>query len=116
MCDFVDGYCDVWINRWIRARKARPCMACKEVIEVGDVYHKHEDLYDGAWQRWHHCARCWKMLVALESHLDDREIGVDPYLNCGEIWDDPPDDVVALAFMSHAEIASAAEKEAGSVI
>ena len=40
MCDLSEGYCDVWIERWIRARKTHACMACRESIHPGETYHR----------------------------------------------------------------------------
>ena len=109
MCDLADDMCDVWDGRWIRARKERPCMACSMKIVPGSVYHRQDSLYDGSWTRWSHCARCWKIVERLIADSDE-PIAIDPNLNCGEIWDDPPEDIAALAFMLPAEIAAEAER------
>lgn len=85
-------------------------MACSLVINPGDVYHMQENLYDGSWDRWRHCARCWEMFEHILNNSDDI-IAIDPYLNCGQLWEDPPDRIASLAFMLPEEIAAKAEKE-----
>ena len=97
MCDIADGTCPVWESRDVTARKAHTCMACKEAIEAGATYHRVDSLYEGRWEHWVHCARCWRMYKAIDEHVD-RDLVVDPYLNCGEEWDDPPEHVAWLAF------------------
>jgi hypothetical protein len=97
MCDEADGACDVWRSRDVTARKPHKCMACRETIAPGHRYHRVDSLYDGQWSRWVHCARCWTMWSAIRD-VADWDSYVDPYLNCGEAWDDPPEHVARLAF------------------
>lgn len=100
MCDEADGQCQVWDGRWVRARNQHECMACDEAIATGATYHRVDSLYDGAWSHWVHCARCWRIWEAIESRAreDGDFVAIDPRLDCGEVWDGPPEDVAALAF------------------
>lgn len=98
MCDYgEDDETDVWVFEWIKARKQHHCCACDEPIEPGHVYHSYKALRDGVWSRWIHCARCWYMCKKLWARNDGAAINLE--LNCGEVWEEPPEDVAALAFM-----------------
>lgn len=61
MCDLDDfdgETCEVWTNTWHRARKPRPCQACKQTISPKEKYLRHFDLYDGAVNVEYLCAVC----------------------------------------------------------
>lgn len=92
---------------WRRARKEHRCVACRETIRRGDRYHRTVQAYDGTVDESRHCARCWFMCEALWA---DGVESVELDLNCGEIWDDPPDDVAALAFMSPSDAQAKIER------
>lgn len=102
MCDIADDSCDVWREREIVARKAHTCMGCDEPIQPGHTYHQVVMMYDGMWDRWAHCLRCWAMFDAIADKLR-KETGcipaIDPQLDCGERWENPPDAVAELAFL-----------------
>ena len=97
MCDLgYDEVTEVMVDSWIKAAKAHPCMACKESIPVGIVYHESKRLADGDWHRWKHCVRCWRMCEALWQRNGGECI--DMGLKCGEVWEQPPDEIAELAF------------------
>lgn len=88
-------------SRWSRARKPHTCRACAEAIEVGDTYHVTTLLnesgcrYDRYVETVKHCARCYSMIEALWR----RGVKVVAFgLDCGEVWESPPEEVAALAF------------------
>ncbi len=98
MCDLDDengptASKEVWQN----ARKPHKCHACKETIRVGDRYHVLSGIWDGTPRSFKHCARCWTMLEELPE-------GAQLDLNCGQIWESPPDHIAALAFALPGEI------------
>lgn len=106
MCDGSDGYYDVEDGDWRTARKRHECCACSETISPGHRYHVHSGLFDGAWERHKHCARCWTMLEAIVARATD-PVRMD--LGCGLRWEDSfgdlPDHVAALAFALPGEAA-----------
>ncbi len=88
-------------RRYLVARKPHACYACGEAITAGSRYHFDVEICDGSLQSFKHCVRCWKMVEALWRtgiHW------VDFSLACGEIWDDPPPEVAALAFALPGEV------------
>jgi hypothetical protein len=91
---------DVWVREWRRARKEHECCACAEAIRAGERYHLTRQLFEGSWDEWKHCARCWAICEALwASGRDSIEYG----LNCGELWERPPPEVERLAFLTREE-------------
>lgn len=101
MCDDVDIETPtVFLERWRRARKPNACTVCREPIRPGERYHHSTGLWDGVWMSFKHCARCW-LLFCLTSERTggDADLGLD----CGEVWDDPPEGVAALAFLTPGE-------------
>ena len=96
---------DVYNERRVKARKPRPCDACKETVPRGVHYWRVATLYDGRWTTINRCWRCQKIHL----HLRDRGDATPDYLwpderlNCGEEYrdhwgDDPPEEIAALAF------------------
>ncbi len=86
-------------------------MACDEKVSPGQHYHRLDSLFDGTWDHWKHCLRCWAMLRAIEEKMREQgeySVALDPCLDCGESWadnfGDPPSDVAALAFALPGEI------------
>ncbi len=101
MCsDDYDDVATVAAHEWRRARKAHDCCACDEGIRPGERYHYTSQLFDGSWQSWKHCARCYAICTALWA---DGAGAIELELNCGEVWDDPPPEVARLAFLTRAE-------------
>jgi len=99
MCDFDEPSVDLG-RKWRKARKAHVCFACHEPISPGHYYHHSVMIFDGGIDVYKHCARCWMMIEALWAETGEAvEFGLD----CGETWEDPPDDVAALAFMTPEE-------------
>jgi hypothetical protein len=90
-------------HEWRRARKRHECVACDEGIERAELYHLTRQLYDGSWDTWKHCARCYAICKAL---WNAGAGGIDLELDCGEVWDDnfdPDPNVERLAFLTRAE-------------
>lgn len=72
MCLVVDGSCDVWDEREVRARKVHRCRLCGCAIAVGVVHHRIGALSEGRW---------WTTRV----HLDCHELAKDLQLEvCGQ--------------------------------
>lgn len=97
MCDYDGDGADVVLrSAFVTARKVHKCFACRERIKAGDRYHIEQGKWDGEFTTYKHCLRCWSMVQALWriKGLTFVEFGLD----CGEIWDDPPESVAALAF------------------
>lgn len=107
MCCEADEHWDVFDERRVKARKRHECVACTDPIEPGHFYMKTFTLLDGDVGGWKHCLRCHTLYRRL---LKDIEYNawVDERLNCGTSWHDafgeePPEDVVRLAFLTPAE-------------
>lgn len=87
--------------RWSRARKLHECCACEETIRVGDTYHVTTLLHDNGcrYDRYvetaKHCARCYTMIEMLWQR--GAKV-IDFKLNCGELWESPPEETASLAF------------------
>lgn len=109
MCDAPDEYSDVWNEKQRKARVEHTCCACKETIRRGDVYRVTSSLYDGSWDTWAHCLRCAAMLDALGKR-DGGTSAIAMELDCGVVWEDPPPEVAALAFLTKDEIQALAVK------
>lgn len=86
------------------ARKAHACDACRRTIRPGDVYTRVFILFDGTKRTVKRCLVC----QAIHHHLRQlcpNEVWPDERLNCGETYEDewgkpPPDELVAVAFMT----------------
>ncbi len=105
--DCGDEYADVHEEGVRRARKDRPCNACRETIKRGDLYHCTRTLFEGSWETISRCARCEQMYRLLLPMMGEDET-CDPNLNCGHEFrqrfgEDPPPELAALAFMTPAE-------------
>jgi len=97
MCDGgVDEITEVQLDSWLKAAKERLCIACRESIPAGIIYHQSRRLVEGSWEVWSHCVRCWRMCEALWQRNGGECI--DMRLSCGEVWDSPPEAVAELAF------------------
>ena len=103
MCDYDCEESVALEYVWRKARKEHRCYACWRLIHPGDSYHRSAQVFEGKVLGFAHCPRCWAIMEALF------ESGVDVVqwdLNCGETWENPPDDVAALAFMTAEEAQS----------
>lgn len=111
MCDVADETTKGWTEKWRIARKEHRCVGCHETIRAGDRYHYGSGVFDGSGFSVKHCARCWAMVEALEKK-PDRVWGesVNIYLDCGEVWSDPPDEIAALAFALPSDFAQDAQR------
>ncbi len=100
MCDYeADEQCPVWDEHEHIARKAHTCSGCRESIHPGHRYRRTATLFDGSWSTWKHCLRCAAMVDALRPVLGERFTTETLDLNCGEVWEEPPEHVAALAFL-----------------
>ena len=98
MCDADAPGPEFYSDGWIRARKEHECCACDEVVRVGDLYHYAKGKWDGDFDTFKHCARCWR-LFALLNDLRPGEVALG--LDCGEIYDGAPEDPMhIMAFMT----------------
>ena len=98
MCDDYEGdMCDVWDETRRRARKRHECWACKEAILPGQIYQRSTVIWEGTAQSWKHCLRCAVLIDALKKRMGTYTTEIFD-LNCGEIWNDPPPEIAALAF------------------
>ena len=98
MCDVALP--EVFLQRWRTARKLNRCTVCAETIRPGDHYHHTTGRWEGAWRSFKHCCRCWALYRAADRLTEG---GAALGLDCGENWDDPPDAVAALAFLTRDE-------------
>ena len=98
MCDTDAPGPAVYRDGWVRARKPHRCTVCDETIRRGDLYHKADGLWEGDWGHYKHCARCWRLFEALNAQAPGQiPLGLD----CGEVYEGPPDDSWHLmAFMT----------------
>jgi len=98
MCD--EGYDDtvsVWHETVRTARKEHTCRGCRETILPRNQYRVTNIVFDGtAWSR-KHCLRCARVIDKLRVRMDEYTTEILD-LNCGEVWEDAPADVAALAF------------------
>jgi hypothetical protein len=90
------------------------CMACDEAIAPGLRYRLTVSMYDGHWERMKHCERCWRIYMELRD-ASDHYTYIDPWLNCGEVWEMPPEHVAALAFAIPSDFTGADDGEARAV-
>lgn len=104
MCDVAAAWAVSNLD-WRTARKRHQCYACNEYIEVGQRYHYTFGVQSGSCHdidEWRHCARCRVMYEAIQEHVE-RDIAVDPGLDCGTSWEDAigdmPEYIEALAFL-----------------
>lgn len=103
MCDYYDGTSSsVWDVAWVRSRKAHTCFSCTEGVNPGELYRRTGVLSDGHWYSYRHCATCAIVIYTLSTHKDSPAEKVDLTLNCGETWENPPEDVAAMAFWDRA--------------
>lgn len=108
MCDEAyDETCPVWDEQHRVARKQHKCSGCGETIEPGHRYMRTAALWEQAWHTWKHCQRCAAIVEALKPKLGECFTTETLDLNCGEVWEDPPDEVAALAFVLPGESVTA---------
>lgn len=102
MCDLDGNGPKAKSSQWQRANKEHECFACEETIRPGDLYHVYSGIWDGAPDRFKHCARCWKIVEAL---WKDGAQYVDFSLSCGETWEEAREgeEPVMLAFLTKDE-------------
>jgi hypothetical protein len=106
----VPDYCYTKIDsRVTHARKTHHCEACDDGIKPGDKYVRTVCLADGGdsnFEHYKHCLRCWSVLRHVRTARPEDSIAWA--LDCGEDWRDTigeiPADLLALAFMTRAEV------------
>lgn len=110
MCEEFSGdeFCQIWDVTYQVARKEHTCCGCKETISPRQRYCKTVTMYEGSWEVFKNCLRCATMIEALKRRMGSYTTEIH-YLNCGEVWDDPPADVAALAFALPRDFAVSAE-------
>lgn len=106
MCDsWSDEACEVWNERTKKARKPHKCTGCGEVIAASHRYRHTTTIFDGCVSVYKHCLRCAAIVDALKDRLDPERFTEETlFLNCGEVWDDPPPEIAALAFWTPGEL------------
>lgn len=106
----------MWDETWRTARVEHSCVGCDRCddsrctgksIKPGHRYRRTAVLFDGSWMTWKHCIRCAAMLDALRPRLRECFTTDTLDLSCGEVWDDPPEHVAALAFVLPGESVTA---------
>lgn len=101
MCDLDDygNACRAWSEKVRVARKEHKCCACDETIAVGQHYHFASGVWsDSGPDSFKHCARCWAMYLAVNRRMRAKGEMAVITLDCGEVWENPPDEIAALAF------------------
>ena len=103
MCDgYYDDRVDVWREVERLARKAHKCHACDQAIEAGHRYRVTTVIHDGYVSTWKHCLRCAELIDVLKSRMGEYTTDL-LHLDCGEVWDNAPPEIEALAFMTSAD-------------
>jgi len=100
MCDSIEGYCDIYENSRIKARKPRKCDACDEVIAKSHFYHRETMLFDSQWENTNRCLRCEAIYQHLSIKMSKEDMAPRPALDCGEVYQDPPESIARLAFIT----------------
>lgn len=100
-----EGSLEMYRSRVQRSRKERVCCACNEPVRAGDLYQYTFGIWDGEPSKYVHCLRCYKILDV----LCQRDQSPQMDLGCGHEWkeifdEEPPEEIAALAFMTHEEI------------
>jgi hypothetical protein len=99
MCDVdYDEAVKVWDELTRKARMRHQCTGCREIIEPGHVYRRTATLFDGRWTTYKHCLRCSVIVDALRLKPDHEFGETTLLLACGEVWENPPPHIEALAF------------------
>lgn len=85
------------LERWQKARKAHKCCACDEIIEPGHIYHVTSGRWEGEFDTYKHCARCYKTWTIL---VQESQEPVPFMLNCGEVYEGDNEELLRLAFVT----------------
>lgn len=114
MCDVYET-ADVWDEKWRRARKVHRCSGCREDICPKELYKYYSWVHDGTAGNYKHCARCAKLLDTLNGQVRRGDPVPSPEFGCGMTWvdafgEEPPEEVVELAFMNRVEVQELAGK------
>lgn len=84
-------------------------MVCLVPIPPGARYHFYASRWDDSWTAFKHCARCWFLYLAADVYTEGEAALL---LNCDEPWEEPPESVAALAFLSANEAQALIDREA----
>ena len=57
-CCFDDEPATLHNETWPKARKEHKCCECRVTINVGEIYQRIEQLYDGDWSTYKTCEKC----------------------------------------------------------
>lgn len=61
MCEIeFDGHCDVFEERFVKARKEHTCLVCRRTIPKGETYLVNFSVYEGEASHEKCCAECAK--------------------------------------------------------
>lgn len=106
----------VYDERFPRAAKDYPCVACKEVIRKGDRYAKVFAVWCDGKDHLRRCLRCQEMHTQLRKTLMESEQWPDERLNCGETYEQhferpPPEELARLAFLTRDEAQTELKKK-----
>ena len=117
MSDVCEEYCEIYEERYVRARKPHTCCACKATIQPGHRYGYVFTLYDGHVTTYKRCGRC----QATHEHLVSlcRDAGDEMWprddLGCGlsyqSEWGPVPDDIARLPFLTDDEASALLERK-----
>jgi len=90
---------DVKLARYTvrRARKPHRCSACYGAIRVGEQYRRIASVTSEGWDTCLQCRVCAEIFDLLCTHASPGE-GVAFALDCGDLFEDPPPELAALAF------------------
>lgn len=58
MCFYYDGYNDLNVTTYPKARKEHRCYECREIIQKGETYVYFKALFDGSFSKSKTCRRC----------------------------------------------------------
>lgn len=62
MCAIIEGFADLAVERWRRARKPHRCIECARTINPGERYKRWVTLYDDRWASDATCGHCCEMI------------------------------------------------------
>lgn len=116
MSHSVDESYDVYREEVRKAIKEHICDACQRTISKGHTYCSVYIVFDGEAKTVKRCGSCQTMHEHLRKIAEPVGMWPNEKLNCGsdyeEEWDtEPPEEVVALAFMTDDEAGKLLQKK-----
>lgn len=79
-----DGFIQAYGCEVRQARLVHKCCECRGAIAVGEKYHYHHGIYDGAGVNFKRCVDCEKMADEINATCDQPECGVVGFEGIGE--------------------------------